>query len=67
MREMVFLGMDGLEWNGKNLDKEVGMYLAYLTLSRKVDFLWEDGWLDGDLSVMHGLKNGIVDEMDVFG
>lgn len=59
--------MDGLEWNGKNLGKEVGMYVPSLPYLEDYIFLWEDGWLDGDLSVMHGLKNGIVDEMDVFG
>lgn len=58
--------MDGLEWKGENLGKEVAMYLAYLTLNM-IFFLWEDEWLDGDLLIMHGLKNGIADEMDVFG
>lgn len=61
------LGMDGLECSGKNLGKEVGTYLAYLTLKIIIFFLWGDGWLDGDLLMMHGLKNGTVDEMDVFG
>lgn len=59
--------MDGLEWSGKNLDKEVGTYLGLPYLEHYIFFLWEDEWLDGDLLMMHGLKNGIVDEMDVFG
>lgn len=47
-----FLGMDGLEWSGKNSGKggKVGTYLAYLIL-KIIFFLWEDGWLDGDLPI----------------
>lgn len=49
-----FLGMDGLEWKGKNLGKEVGMYVPrYLPSLPYLEdfFLWEDGWLDGDLPI----------------
>lgn len=37
-----FLGMDGLEWSGKNLDKEVHVYLTL-----KIIFFvgrWMVGW-----------------------
>lgn len=54
-----------MEWGKSGYGGKVGTYLAYLTLNM-IFFLWEDGWLDGDLLVMHGLKNVIVDEMDVF-
>lgn len=55
-----------VEWGKFGKGGKVGTYLAYLTLNM-IFFLWEDGWLDGDLLIMQGLKNGIVDEMDVFG
>lgn len=50
MREMVFWGwMDGLEWKGENLGKEVSMYvpsLPYLTLNmiRFFGGRWIVGW-----------------------
>lgn len=44
----------------------VPTYLSLPYLEHYI-FCGEDGWLDGDLSVMHGLKSGILDEMDVFG
>lgn len=44
-----FLGMDGLEWKGENLGKEVPMYvpsLPYLTLNMIFFFVgrWMVGW-----------------------
>lgn len=61
------LGMDG--WSGVERGKsgKGGRYVPSLLYLERDFFLWEDGWLDGDLLIMHGLKNGIVDEMDVFG
>lgn len=41
--------MDGLEWKGENLGKEVGTYLPGLPYLEHDIFLWEDEWLDGDL------------------
>lgn len=47
-----FWGMDGLEWSGvgKILGKEVDIYLGLPYLEHDI-FLWEDGWLDGDLPI----------------
>lgn len=45
---------------------KVGTYLAYL--EHDIFFCGKmDGWMGIYLLIMQGLKNGIVDEMDVFG